>query len=245
MNTDISGFNINLAERPPMEEFWEETRILAAIQHDEIDHKKLFRGKLEDTEFKKAGGDWDRLLYNLDKHYKALIAKVKTQDAYNKLFKNLVDVGCIAFVISGDMHCYCEILAAHIERIIFSDCVCPCCGKEFDLDVVDRLQADSDKHKNLEWFYGEFYKRRRKDMDRMKKVARENQLDVHSWQAGVQGFGSRGRVEELEGKSLQVIETIRDLRAKQEKEIKRSAVELALKRNAERRAAGFKFYGEE
>lgn len=220
--------------------------MLWAIQQDEKRHKATFRQKIEYVEINKVGGDWHKLQFSLSDDYRNKIAAVKTQEEYDALFLNIYDVACLASVISKDMCYYCEILDYHLEKIRVSDYICPCCGREVTLEDTDKLLIDYDDRKFLEDFYNEFYKNRHKDLERLRQLGAQKHFDLCNWQKGLkQTIGALARVEEIEGETSAVSQVMAERQANAEKERKRSAIEMAREWIGRKRAAGFKFYGEE
>lgn len=230
---------------PILEEFMEDARMLEALQQDDKKHKATFRKTLEIDYLNKAGVNWDRLLFMVDDEHKKQIDAVKTQDNFDKLYKKFYDLSCLALVIMGDMRHCCAILDYHIEKITYSNYICPCCGKAIGDDDLDKIRIDYDDHKLLENFYCEFYEQCQKHLARLKKIGREQKFDLCSWQKDIESLGARQRVEELEGESTRVSETFKDRDDRKAAENQRTAVEIAREFIKRKRAEGFKFAGEE
>jgi len=220
---------INLYNKPTFADFFENTRLLSAINNDFVKHKRALRMHLESLANQYADGDLDNFFNMTDKIYAKKISEVKTQEEYDALFNGLYDEACIASVIATDIRTYCAIVEYYIDKIKYHESViCPCCGREMDEEVLNTWQADLEEHKRLAIFYKDFYEARHKNLATMRQLAEEKGFDPLNWQKDLkQTFGTLARVEEIEGEPSEVSQVLDDLRAKAATEETRVAVKTA------------------
>ncbi len=217
---------VDLCDKPFIEELLEKAHLQAAIKEDAAKHKRATRMIIESDYINHmAGGNWHKLLEMFSVGSQKRMTEIENQEQYDVIFKDFYDLCCIANTFIDDMRIYCKLVDDRIKEIITCEFVCPCCGREINDEFVDNLRRDRDYREDLVNFYTDFRELLYLKLKALRQLAKEKKYDQRNWQKDLKPtMGSRARVEEIEGE--------------------KTAVQKALEKNAARRKAGFKFWGE-